>query len=116
MPRAKKSESESKPKPATEIEPTWYNLYRVLADTGDKLLESLTQRSDIPEDAKSILRAVLCLRESKDLFFATGGRLTPKTALMWADELVKWTEERVIAPEQDSLVEVLPDAFPHTES
>ena len=72
------------------MNPEWYDLYRVMADTGDSLIKSLLIRDDIPKDALRLLEAVLCLRESKDLFFAQGERLTPASALFWIDELKEW--------------------------
>ncbi len=95
-------ESDPTPAPAAEVkpkgkaksgdltDPAWYSLYRVLADTGDTLLLSLTLRRDIPPDAVQILKAVLCMRESKDLFFAQGGRLSVESAEFWIDELKLW--------------------------
>jgi hypothetical protein len=68
--------------------PEWYDLFRVLADTGDKLLEGLLLRKDIPDDVKQTLRAVLGLREAKDLFFTKGKSLTPQFAL-FSMELLK---------------------------
>jgi len=79
-----------KPTPGSKINPEWYALYRVMADTGDSLIKSLLIRDDIPKDALRLLEAVLCLRESKDLFFAQGERLTPASALFWVDELKEW--------------------------
>lgn len=99
MPRAKKSEPKSGADVAT-TDPTWYSLYRVMASTGDRLLESLVARKDIPLDAVKIIQAVLCLRESKDLFFAEGNHLTPSSALLWVEELQRWAAEA--EREQDS--------------
>ena len=114
MPRAKKSDT-TVPKSGAEMDPTWYSLYRVMAATGDRLLESLVARKDIPLDAIKILQAVLCLRESKDLFFAEGGRLTPSSALLWVEELQKWVAE--VEKEQGfQLDEAQPSELPRSDS
>ena len=84
------SKKNPKPSPGSNMNPEWYDLYRVMADTGDSLIKSLLIRDDIPKDALRLLEAVLCLRESKDLFFAQGERLTPASALFWIDELKEW--------------------------
>jgi hypothetical protein len=70
--------------------PEWYDVYWVMSEAGDSLLQSLTKRDDIPEDAKDIIKAVACLKESRDLFFAEGKSLTPYSALFWMEELKKW--------------------------
>lgn len=72
--------------------PEWYDVYWVMSETGDSLLRSLLKRDDIPEDAKEILKAVACLKESRDLFFAEGKSLTPYSALFWMEELKKWAK------------------------
>ena len=89
-PAIKNAAKNPKPTPGSKMNPEWYALYRVMADTGDSLIKSLLIRDDIPKDALRLLEAVLCLRESKDLFFAEGERLTPASALFWIDELRTW--------------------------
>jgi len=85
--------------------PVWHDVYWVMCETGDSLLRSLLKREDIPEDAKEILRAVVCLKDSKELFFADGKSLTPASALFWMEELQKWssryTEELVESTDFD---------------
>lgn len=91
----KAKKGETKPNDAGKVQsktPEWYDLYQVMNNAGSSLLKSLTLRDDIPADAKAILECVMCLRESKELFFAEGGSLTPYSALFWTDELQKWTE------------------------
>lgn len=73
--------------------PDWYSLYTVLNDAGAAFLRSLTLREDIPEDAREIIRGVMCLRETKEMFFAEGERMKPVTALFWASELQKWAAD-----------------------
>jgi hypothetical protein len=92
-PKIKNAAKNPKATPGSKMDPEWYAFYRVLADTGDSLLKSLLSRSDIPTDALRLIEAVLCLRESKDLFFAQGERLTPAAALFWADELNEWANK-----------------------
>ena len=79
-----------KPTPGSKMDPEWFDLWLVMSDTGNALIKSLLARKDIPEDALRLLEAILCLRESKDLFFAQGERLTAYSALFWADELKEW--------------------------
>jgi hypothetical protein len=93
--RAAAKKGETKPNDGGKIQsktPEWYDLYQVMQNAGSSLLKSLMLRDDIPADAKSILECVMCLRESKELFFAEGGSLTPYSALFWTDELKKWAE------------------------
>lgn len=71
--------------------PNWYQLYVTLAQASENLMLALVTRADIPEDAKHILRGCICLRDTGDLFFAEGKRLTPATAKFWSDELKKWS-------------------------
>jgi len=71
--------------------PNWYQLYVTLAQASENLMLALVTRTDIPEDAKHILRGCICLRDTGDLFFAEGKRLTPATAKFWSDELKKWS-------------------------
>ena len=90
--RAAKTKEE-KPNDGAKVNtktPDWYSLYVVLNDSAACFLRSLTLRDDIPEDAKAIIQGVMCLRETKEMFFAEGERMKPVTALFWADELKKW--------------------------
>lgn len=73
------------------VQPNWYQLYITLAQASESLMMGLAQREDIPEDARHILKGCICLRDTGDLFFAEGKRLSPATALFWADELKKWS-------------------------
>jgi hypothetical protein len=71
----------------------WYDLHYCLSEAGDHLVRSLIKREDIPEDAKDILRGILSLRETRDLLIAEGGRLTPASAMFWAEELRAWSHD-----------------------
>jgi hypothetical protein len=73
-------------------EPEWYDFHYCLSEAGDHLIRSLIKRQDIPEDAIDILKGILSLRETRDLVMAEGGRLTPATALFWAEELRSWSQ------------------------
>jgi hypothetical protein len=91
-----KATPKPKAKPGELTDPAWYSLYRVLADTGDALLLSLTLRKDMPPDAVQIIKATLCMRESKDLFFAQGGRLSVESAEFFIEELKLWAAEQAV--------------------
>ena len=76
-------------------QPEWFSLYEIMAKTSDKLINTIILRTDIPEDAKELLRAALTIREVRELCWAEGGRLTPKTACFWAGELAEWAMTEV---------------------
>jgi short subunit dehydrogenase-like uncharacterized protein len=73
-------------------EVNWYDLHFCLSEAGDHLVRSLCKREDIPDDAKDILKGILSLRETRDLILAEGGRLTPASAMFWAEELKSWSQ------------------------
>lgn len=75
---------------AAAASPQWHDVYYVMNRASEKLLKSLLKRDDIPPDAKEIIEAVACMKESKELFFAEGGSLTAASALMWMGELREW--------------------------
>jgi len=75
---------------AATTSPQWHDVYYVMNRASEKLLKSLLKRDDIPPDAKDIIEAVACMKESKELFFAEGGSLTAASALMWMGELSEW--------------------------
>lgn len=93
---APRKPKEAKPLDAVDMkskDPRWYDLFCVLSDAADHLLQSLLNRDDIPDDAKDLLRGVLVLRESRHLFLATGSDVTPATALFLTEELEKWSKK-----------------------
>ena len=73
-----------------EKAPKWQDLHWTLTETADHLLKSLLNRKDIPCDAMEIIRGVLCLRETKELFYAEGDKISPFSCEIWAEELKKW--------------------------
>jgi hypothetical protein len=73
-------------------QPEWYDLHWVLSETADHLTRGLLKRTDLPPDVLDILRGILVLRESKDLFFAEGKSITAFSAMFWAEELKKWAD------------------------
>jgi hypothetical protein len=79
-------------KVAKAREVQWYDLHYCLSEAGDHLVRSLIKREDIPDDAKDILKGILSLRETRDLILAEGGRLTPASAMFWAEELKSWSQ------------------------
>jgi len=99
MPAAKKPLSG---KDIATKEPKWHELHWVLSETADHLVRSLLAREDIPTDAKDLLRGVLVLRESKELFYAEGNSVTPFSAMMWAEELGKWSKYNTPLVEVDA--------------
>lgn len=89
-PKPRKVRVAKKTEPAKPIpEPTWKDLYWILAITGEHLLKGLTKRSDIPEDAQEIIHAVISLIDTRECFFAESDDLTPARALFWADKITK---------------------------
>ena len=94
-PPAEKRKTEKK----DEKEPTWYDLYYLLNEVGNRLLKSLTKREDMPPDVADLLEGILALRDAKDLFYAEKERLTPFTALFWAEELQKWATKEMEMPD-----------------
>lgn len=73
-----------------EVEPKWADLFWLLSDTGTYLLRGLTKRNDIPEDVIDTIRAVIALRDSKDMFFVEQDNLTIEKAMFWSEELKKY--------------------------
>lgn len=71
-------------------EPKWEDLFWTLAHTSEHLLRSLSKREDVPDDARDIIKAVLCLRETKEMFFADNNRLSAECALFWSDTLKQY--------------------------
>tara|TARA_R110000868_G_scaffold213802_1_gene463956 strand:- start:962 stop:1360 length:399 start_codon:yes stop_codon:yes gene_type:complete len=97
-PDSPKLSKKKTPPVAAEVatkQPEWFSLYRIMAEASDKLINSIILRKDIPEDAKEILRAALTIREVRELCWAEGGSLTPKTACFWASELAEWAMTEV---------------------
>lgn len=76
-----------------EPEPKWSDLYFVLSDASDCFLRHITRRDDVPEDVIDIIRGVIALRESRDMFVAEGDKLTKKSALFWSDRLKEWASK-----------------------
>ena len=85
-------------KSATEIPPTWYKLYHLLARSGDLILESLTLRKDIPDDACKLIKGVLALTDARDLVFAEGKAITPESLEFYTQTLREWCEPKLIPP------------------
>jgi hypothetical protein len=85
-------------KSATEIPPTWYKLYHLLARSGDLILESLILRKDIPEDACKLIKGVLALTDARDLVFAEGKAITPESLEFYTQTLREWAEPKLIPP------------------
>ena len=114
-PPVEKSKTEKK----DEKEPTWYDLYYVLSEVGNRLLKSLTKREDMPPDVADLLEGILALREAKDLFYAEKERLTPFTALFWAEELQKWAAKEMEMPDgvhvRRAMIEVNTDEIPFAQ-
>ena len=73
--------------------PEWYELYVHMNDAANNFLKSLTNRQDIPDDAKDVIRGVLCLRDTHDMFFVDGSSLTAKSALFWSDALIEFAKK-----------------------
>ena len=115
MPRAKKEVEKKEEKK----EPTWYELHYVLSQVSDRLLKSLIKRTDLPADVADLLEGILALRDAKDLFYAEKERLTPFTALFWAEELQKWATKDMEKPDgvhvRRAMIEVDTDEIPFAE-
>ena len=115
MPRAKKEVQKKEEKK----EPTWYELHYVLSQVSDRLLKSLIKRTDLPADVADLLEGILALRDAKDLFYAEKERLTPFTALFWAEELQKWAAKDMEMPDgvhvRRAMIEVDTDEIPFAE-
>ena len=115
MPRAKK-EVEKKEE---QKEPTWYELHYVLSQVSDRLLKSLIKRTDLPADVADLLEGILALRDAKDLFYAEKERLSPFSALFWAEELQKWASKDMEMPDgvhvRRAMMEVNTDEIPFAE-
>ena len=91
----KKDQDKPHPKEAKEMikeNPSWFVLYGHLQRASNEFLSSLTQREDIPADAKSIINGVLALRDSQEMFFVEGNDLTEEAAIFWSDALITWTK------------------------
>jgi len=82
-----------KPKAEDTLEPKWSDLYFVLSDASECFLRHITRRDDVPEDVLDIIRGVIALRETRDMFVAEGERLTKKSALFWSDRLKEWASK-----------------------
>ena len=99
--------------------PTWNDLHNVLTQVADRLLKSLTRRTDLPADVADLLEGILALRDTKDLFYAEKERLTPFTALFWAEELQKWATKEIEMPDgvhvRRAMIEVNTDEIPFAE-
>jgi hypothetical protein len=90
-----KSFSEPKPKAAPEVSKKWYELYCILANSGDKILESLIKRPEgISEDVKELLRGVLCLREARHLVFCEGDSISPGSLEIFTEALKEWSKSK----------------------
>lgn len=76
--------------------PEWFELYRIMADTSDRIIKGVIKREDIPEDAKELLIAALTIREVREMCWAEGGNLSPTTACFWAKELSEWAAGGVL--------------------
>jgi len=74
-------------------EPNWDDLYFLLADAADHILQSVMNREDIPVDAKHLLQGVLHLRESRQLIYCEKTHLTAHSALFWSDRLKEWSTQ-----------------------
>ena len=72
--------------------PSWFVLYGHLQRASNEFLSSLTQREDIPADARSIINGVLALRDSQEMFFVEGKDLTEEAAIFWSEALITWTK------------------------
>jgi len=98
QPMAKKTKVKEpkvkEPKVKDEPEPKWSDLYFVLSDAGDCFLRHIVKRNDVPEDVIELIRGVLALRETRDMFVAEGDRLTKETAMFWSDRLKGWVESK----------------------
>jgi len=96
--------------------PSWHDLHYVLSQVADRLLKSLIKRTDLPTDVADLLEGILALRDAKDLFYAEKERLTPLTALFWAEKLQKWAEKDLEMPDgvyvRRAMVEVDTDEIP----
>ena len=112
----KKKEKEKKEE---QKEPTWYELHYVLSQVSDRLLKSLIKRTDLPADVADLLEGILALREAKDLFYAEKERLSPFSALFWAEELQKWATKNMEMPDgvhvRRAMMEVDSDEIPFAE-
>jgi hypothetical protein len=75
------------------LEPKWSDLYFILSDASECFLRHITRRNDVPEDVIDIIRGVIALRETRDMFVVEGDRLTKKTALFWSDRLKEWASK-----------------------
>jgi hypothetical protein len=99
--------------------PSWHDLHYVLSQVADRLLKSLIKRPDLPADVADLLEGILALRDAKDLFYAEKERLTPLTALFWAEKLQKWAEKDLEMPDgvyvRRAMVEVDTDEIPFAE-
>ena len=90
-----KKDPKPQPKEAKEMikeNPSWFVLYGHLQRASNEFLSSLTQREDIPADARSIIKGVLALRDSQEMFFVEGKDLTEESAIFWSDALIEWTK------------------------
>lgn len=87
MPKGKKILSGAE---AAVKTPQWHDLFWVLSETADHLLRGVIRREDVPADVRDVLKGVLCLRETKELFYAEGDRISPFSAMLWSEELAKW--------------------------
>ena len=74
-------------------EPNWDDLYFLLADAADHILQSVMNREDIPVDAKHLLQGVLHLRESRQMIYCEKTSLTAHSALFWSDRLKEWSTQ-----------------------
>jgi len=96
--------------------PTWNDLHNVLTQVADRLLKSLIKRTDIPADVADLLQGILALRDAKDLFYAEKERLTPFTALFWAEKLQEWASKDMEMPDgvhvRRAMMEVDTDEIP----
>jgi hypothetical protein len=112
----KKKEKEKKEE---KKEPSWSDLYYLLAEVSERLLKSLTRREDLPPDVADLLQGILALREAKDLFYAEKERLSPFSALFWAEELQKWATKNMEMPDgvhvRRAMMEVDTDEIPFAE-
>lgn len=87
--------SEPKPKAAPEVSKKWYELYCILANSGDKILESLIKRDEgVSEDVKELLRGVLCLREARHLVFCEGKTISPESMEVFTEALKDWSKSK----------------------
>jgi len=87
------SKKQTKPKDGAKMaekDPKWHALYLSLAEAAAHLTRGLINRTDLPADVIDVLKGILVLRETKDLFFAEGESLNPTSAMVWVEDLDAW--------------------------